>query len=589
VENLSEEWNLGSREKSPETVEPTPALGIEEGRLSNISEVDNETVVGEIPPSSEMSGTGPKKTDNQGKEHSNLDMQALISMMQQLSQQFQQSEERLKENSKQSEERVVLECQKSREQLKKELFEKVTTEVEKVATRVEKVVVEMDQVKQEVKKWQGKLEREMVGVKQQFERERAEQGAKVEQLAKSQEAENTKINQKIEAIQETVVNHKAETDREIISVKITVDAIQKGLEDNISHVSRRLREQDDKLARQNKADQLNLKTEIQNLQKEVNQIKLKTTGDEMQVPVRRSETMTEGDPVNISRDINPQEIDPSPENSNAESLKVTGTLGSAEFALPAFDESKGMNPVAHIRQLEEFFQFRGISKRLWLIVAKKSITGSVSKQWLEATNMKFTYYEQFKSEFLSTWWSAAQQGLVKCKLYQSKYDKTAGLSLSAHFLKYATMASYLEPKLTDYEVIEALRCHYPQEIQKLLISTRLCTIAEVLEVLKRLELMEERSSAFDVGPRSSNTQQRSPQNRSGDSKFEGSGQVRQVQSYIPRGRENWRTDRGRNSYRDRGYREDRNRQGENRNYTQDGNSDWEGNTRGERPRATEEN
>jgi hypothetical protein len=49
---------------------------------------------------------------------------------------------------------------------------------EKVAAKVEKVAAEMNQVKQEMKKWQGRLEREMIGVKQQFERERAEQDAK---------------------------------------------------------------------------------------------------------------------------------------------------------------------------------------------------------------------------------------------------------------------------------------------------------------------------------------------------------------------------------------------------------------------------
>jgi hypothetical protein len=190
--------------------------------------------------------------------------------------------------------------------------------------------------------------------------------------------------------------------------------------------------------------------------------------------------------------------------------------------------------------------------------------------------MKFGSYGQFKSEFLATWWSAAQQGLVKCKLYQSKYDKMTGLSLSAHFLKYATMASYLEPKLTDSEIIEALRCHYPQEIQKLLVSTKLNSVAEVLEVLKRLELMEERTTVFDSGPRHNSSPQRGSQNRSGDSRFEGAGQVRQVQRYNPRDRENWRSDRGRNSYRGRGYRNDRSTYNEeNRNHAQDRNRNQE--------------
>jgi hypothetical protein len=104
-------------------------------------------------------------------------------------------------------------------------------------------------------------------------------------------------------------------------------------------------------------------------------------------------------------------------------------------------------------------------------------------------------------------------GLVKCKLYQSKYEKGAGLSMSAHLLKFATMASYLEPKLTDNEIIETIRCHYPLEIQKLLVSTKLGSVAEFLEVLKRLELMEEREEIVDVTPTSSHNPQNFQANR----------------------------------------------------------------------------
>jgi uncharacterized membrane-anchored protein YhcB (DUF1043 family) len=105
----------------------------------------------------------------------------------------------------------------------------------------------MDQVKQEVKKWQGKLEREMIGVKQQFDKEREEQDAKLAQSAEHQEVEITTIKQKIGEIKETVENQKAETDREIMSVKVTVDSLQKGLEDNLSNVTRRFREQVSKI------------------------------------------------------------------------------------------------------------------------------------------------------------------------------------------------------------------------------------------------------------------------------------------------------------------------------------------------------
>jgi hypothetical protein len=84
----------------------------------------------------------------------------------------------------------------------------------------------------------------------------------------------------------------------------------------------------------------------------------------------------------------------------------------------------------------------------------------MSKQWAEKKINQLNNYEIFKQEFFSTWWSTAQQSLVKCSLYQDKYNN---LSLSAHFFKYATMASYLDPKPSDTVIIEAIRYHYPLE------------------------------------------------------------------------------------------------------------------------------
>jgi hypothetical protein len=83
---------------------------------------------------------------------------------------------------------------------------------------------------------------------------------------------------------------------------------------------------------------------------------------------------------------------------------------------------------------------------------------------------QITNYDNFKQELLKTWWSTPQQSLVRCKLYQDKYTKHSNLSLSAYFLKYATLASYLKPKPTENEIIEALRFHYPFVVQRAIVN-----------------------------------------------------------------------------------------------------------------------
>jgi hypothetical protein len=64
------------------------------------------------------------------------------------------------------------------------------------------------------------------------------------------------------------------------------------------------------------------------------------------------------------------------------------------------------------------------------------------------------------------------------------------MSLSAHFLKYATVATYLQPKLSEVEIVEAIRFHYPIHIQRMLLTVQSKSISETLHLLKRIEAME---------------------------------------------------------------------------------------------------
>jgi flagellar capping protein FliD len=131
------------------------------------------------------------------------------------------------------------------------------------------------------------------------------------------------MKQKIWENQEIVEHHKAETDREITSVKVTVDSIQKGLEDSMSDVSRRLREQQSKMEQKAVVDKAELQVEIQSLQQEVNQIKIKT-GEQTQVQVHRSGTVVEASAQSSDRNVNLTSTDPRAGSSNAESLRIPG-------------------------------------------------------------------------------------------------------------------------------------------------------------------------------------------------------------------------------------------------------------------------
>jgi hypothetical protein len=62
--------------------------------------------------------------------------------------------------------------------------------------------------------------------------------------------------------------------------------------------------------------------------------------------------------------------------------------------------------------------------------------------------------------------------------------------LSGYFLKHATTASYLDPRPSHVEIIEAIHYHYPIGVQRAMLTTQLRTIEDMLDLLRRAEVME---------------------------------------------------------------------------------------------------
>jgi hypothetical protein len=173
-------------------------------------------------------------------------------------------------------------------------------------------------------------------------------------------------------------------------------------------------------------------------------------------------------------------------NLHSKPLVANSGLSSGELSLPLFKENLGINPMVHFKQLEEFLKLKGILEAYQLTVTRKSLVGNLSRQWLEAISDKLKSYEDFRPAFLSTWWSPSQQSLVKCSIYQGKYARRSSLTLFGHFLKYTTMASHLEPRPSDTEVIEAIHYHFPIHVQRAMLGTQLRTIVEALDLLREL-------------------------------------------------------------------------------------------------------
>jgi hypothetical protein len=167
-------------------------------------------------------------------------------------------------------------------------------------------------------------------------------------------------------------------------------------------------------------------------------------------------------------------------------------IAPSDLTLPRFNDSYKVNAVFFLKQLDDFMRLKAVPIRFQLAIALKSITDPLAVDWLSAVAPHIQNYEQFKLAFRRNLWSTNKQSIVKCSIYQDRYQKGSNLSMSEHFLKYAVLASYLEPKMPNVELIDAVKFHFPVYVQNSFAAAQLTCVQDALDLLKRLEGIDTR-------------------------------------------------------------------------------------------------
>jgi hypothetical protein len=140
-----------------------------------------------------------------------------------------------------------------------------------------------------------------------------------------------------------------------------------------------------------------------------------------------------------------------------------------------------------------------------LPIAMKSITDEYTQQWVVTIYKELRSYDHFKQAITELLWSPQIQSQVRCSIYQDMFNKSRNECLSAHFLQYAMMAANLTPKMSELEIIDAIGAHYPNYIQRALLSANVKTIQEALRFLNKMQIMvdsETRNSSSHEPPMS---------------------------------------------------------------------------------------
>jgi len=96
-----------------------------------------------------------------------------------------------------------------------------------------------------------------------------------------------------------------------------------------------------------------------------------------------------------------------------------------------------------LEELDSYFQLKDVPAEMRWPFAMKSITDYYTQQWVVTIYKELRSYDHFKQVITELLWSPENQSQVRCSIYQDRFNKSGDESLSAHFLRYATMAANL--------------------------------------------------------------------------------------------------------------------------------------------------
>jgi hypothetical protein len=177
---------------------------------------------------------------------------------------------------------------------------------------------------------------------------------------------------------------------------------------------------------------------------------------------------------------------------------VKGTLNNTlDLVLPTFEGLPEQKAKATLNALTEFIQIKNIPPPLHLAVARRSVNGVSVTTWADAIWDQLKTFDDFRDAFLDKFWSLQCQAKVRLEIYQDRHDPRGTLNYSDHLSKYAVKAKYLEPQMSNFEFLNALKEHYPVSVRKAWIVAKPQTLKDAAAFLTDVMSFEENQETLE--------------------------------------------------------------------------------------------
>ena len=161
-----------------------------------------------------------------------------------------------------------------------------------------------------------------------------------------------------------------------------------------------------------------------------------------------------------------------------------------ELNLPSFVDCNKQSVVTFMRDLDMYFELKKVPENLKLPLVLRAIKDPFAQNWVRSEYLKIDSYHSFKSQLSKLFWKELEQSRVRCDIWQGKYDRNGGESMTEHYVLYASLVANLQPPLTECDFVTALTSHFPMENQRAMLAANLRSSQEALAFLGRMQSPE---------------------------------------------------------------------------------------------------
>lgn len=163
--------------------------------------------------------------------------------------------------------------------------------------------------------------------------------------------------------------------------------------------------------------------------------------------------------------------------------------------------TKSKHPVTFIEDLTAYLRkcVPGVNDIIDTII--ECLEGD-SRNWARIYRDRWTHFEDFKKDFLDTYWGEAEQNELRRKIVQNSWDGTQ--SMLSHFITLCGQAKMLTYPIQERQLISDIMNHFPREVQYAWSTSNYTSILQATEFLRKLDNVNrqtnpKRSSATQAG------------------------------------------------------------------------------------------